>query len=746
MMIPTAKFFSPAAARARTRAAWWVLVGGLGLAAGVLPSCRAPEIGDEPVAVELRELPPGVGDAYRELTSSSLGLAERTAAATRLLEIEDFSADRALAAALGRAQPEVAWRAVLQAVATDPAVPPRGLWRPMLPMLYAVDDSIVPDVVMAMGRYADAQLVQRLRATATSPTLPARERARAVLALSEQRTQPTADLLVALTSFTEPTEVQSAAYTALARLSGIDAYGENRLAWTVWWDDARELDPLNWQRMLVDNFARKLAVGRATDQQLAEKLWQAERALYQASASADQAGVLAYMLDSPLVATRLLALDLAQTRMVQGVEFEEPLRAALRARLDDEDSAEVRWLSAEVLRDLADEPAADAVAARLNANAEHVSRVKSAYLQLLARMPRKDVTNTAYDLMEEPGLRADACAALASISKANMLAPKRAEAVLERLRGYVREGQRPSPAMIRLLGLIGQNDEWRRIAGWIDDPEDVVRQAAAQAWADSARSLAILAERADDPIIQPIVLRAATQPQRVQDPETLRKLASNPPKQPQVVPAWERALVAMAGQVPARDALVTAQRLATDRKDHELVESFLTAAVDAAIRRGDDEAAATASYFELRLERAENRLAMDDPDLAIIDYEFLLDQGPAALSNPQRNELYRGLIPAYLQANRIEQAFTTARAFFADPAQPGRIDPAATDDPLMGNFIRAGHRAADLGRVENARQIGDGLRLLLGPNSEGRIKPELAQQLRLLDEKLAADRNASTAP
>lgn len=738
MMIPEIPFFSTTPRWPRFGAARLVLVAGLVLVTGGLSSCRAPEIGDEPVAVELRELPAGVGDAYRELTSSSLGLAERTAAAARLIEIEDFSADRALAAALGRAQPEVAWRAVLQAVATEPALPPRGLWRPMLPMLYAVDESLVPDVVMAMGRYDDAQLIERLRAAANSATLPARERARAILALSEQRTQPTTDLLVALTDFTQPVEVQTAAYTALARLSGIDAYGENRRAWTVWWDEARELDPLNWQRMLVDNFARKLAVGRATDQQLAEKLWQAERALYQASAASDQAGVLAYMLDSPLVATRLLALDLAQTRMVQGVEFEEPLRAALRTRLSDEDSAEVRWVSAEVLRDLADEPAADLVASRLNTNAEHVARVKSAYLQLLARMPRKNVTNAAYDLLEVPGLRADACATLASISKANMLAPKRAEAVLERLRGYVRQGQRPSPAMIRLLGLIGQNDEWRRIAGWIDDPEDVIRQAAAQAWADSARSLAILAERVDDPIIQPIVLRAATQPQRVQDPETLRKLAANPPNQSQVVPAWERALVAMAGQVPARDALITARRLATDRKDRALVESFLTAAVDAAIYRGDDEGAGVVSYFELRLERAENRLAMSEPDLAIIDYEFLLDQGPTILSNPQRDELYRGLIPAYLQANRIEPAFATARAFFADPSNPGRIDPAATDDPLMGNFIRAGHRAADLGRSETAKQIADGIRLLLGPNSEGRIKPELAQQLRLLDEKLQA--------
>lgn len=729
MTIPATNklFFSYAAIR--RGAAFWCAAGAL--AVGGLAGCETPEIGDEPIAVELRELPAGVGDAYRSLTSSSLSLADRTAAANTLITIEDFSADRALASALGREQAEAVWRAVLQAVSTTSAQPPRGLWRPMLAMLYSVDDGVVPDVVRALGRYRDPALIERLQATAASAKLPTRERRRAIAALGEQRSQSTAGLLIDLTTLTQPADVQAAAYAALGSLAGIDRLGEDRQAWNQWWAEAKKLDALAWQRQLVDNFARKLAVGQATDQQLAEKLREAERALYQASSQEDQAQVLAYMLDSPLVATKLLALDLAQTRMVQGADFEEPLRAALRDLLDEPDSAQVRWTSAEVLRDLADEPAADLVAKRLIANTEHVNRVRAAYLQLLARMPRKSVTNSAFDLLEEPGLRSDASATLASISRAQMLTPKRAEAVLARLRSYLRDGQRPTPAMIRLLGRIGENDDWRRIEGWIDDTDDVIRQAAAQAWANSeTRSLAILAERAEDPIIQPIVLRAAAE--RGQDPETLRKLAANPPSQPQVVPVWERALVAMAAQVPLREAVITAQRLATDRKDSALVERFLTAALD----KGRPEGPALASYLELRLERAENRLAMNEPDLAIVDFEYLLEQGLPGLTDPQRDRLYRSLIPAYLQANRVAPAFAAARAFFADPANPGGIDPAATDDPLMGNFIRAGHRAADLGRAETAKRIGDGLRLLLGPNNDGRMKPELAQQLRLLDQKL----------
>ncbi|MEM9881390.1 MAG: hypothetical protein AAF800_00545 [Planctomycetota bacterium] len=703
------------------------------LAAGTAlpPGCATPQIGDAPVAVEVAELPPGVGDAYRRLTRVGVGLADRAEAAERLLEIEDFSADRALAAALTADQPADAWRAVLQAVAVDPAEPPRGLWRPVLALLYSAPDDLVPDAAAALGRYDEPELTRRLTDSARSADLPPRERGRAVAALGHQRRRPVAETLIGLTDLTQPGAVQAAAYAALATMTGIDRLGEDRRAWAAWWDDARRLDPLSWNRQLVANFARSESRQRSDADQLVEKLEAAERALYQASSPEDQAGVLAYMLDSPLVATRLLALDLVRTRLLSGVAFDEPLRAALRQRMVDPESAEVRREAAAVLRDLADEPAADVAADRLLADGEHVNAVKSAYLQVLERMPRKRATDPAYDLLEEPALRADAAAVLASISRANMLTPRRADAVLLRVRGYLSRGQRPSPAVVRLLGRIGEADDWRRVRGWIDDPDDVIRQAAAQAWADSpTRSLAVLAERAGDPIIQPIVLRAAAV--RGQDPETLRQLLSHPPRDAPVVPGWERALVAMAAQVPASSALEAVDRLRAERNDGPLIERFLTAALD---RAPGSEPAVGEARSELRLERAENRLSMDEPDLAILDFEALLRQPPDTLNDRQRDRLYRGLIPAYLQANRAEPALAAARAFFADPADPAALDPAAADDPLLQQFTRAGHRAADLGRADDARQLLEGLRLLLGPTNP-RIPPELAQQMRLLEEKL----------
>lgn len=701
--------------------------------------CTTPEIGDAPVAVQLNTLPPGVADAYRRLTSSTIGLAERSAAASTLIQIDDFEADRALAAALNRDQSPSVWQAVFLSVASEPGEPPRGLWRPMVSLLYVVDDALVTDVCLALGRYDQKQLVQRLTDAATSTTLPSRERGRAIAALGQQRTADVTETLVKLTGVTQPADVQSAAYAALATLTGIDRFGEDRRAWAEWWDQARHMDQNAWQRQLVMNFARKFASGRATDQQLEDKLREAVRALYQASSPEDQAGVLAYMLNDSVVATRSLALDLAQRRLVQGVVFDEPLREAVRKRLDD-DSPEIRRLAALVLRDLADETAADIVSQKLVNHEENVNSVLEAYLQLLARLPRKNATDAVYDLLNEPGLRGDAAGALASIARAGQLTPRRSSDTAHRLRQQLASGQRPSAQMVNLLGKVGDNDDWNQyIEPWIDDSDDVIKQAAAQAWADSERSLAILAERAADPIIQPIVINAATR--RGQYPETLKKLAANPPSQPQFVEAWSRALVAMAGRVLPAQTLEALAILAEHRDDPELRERMLSAAIDRPVDPSDGEPAGV--YLQLLLERAQTRLESGHADLAVVDYERLLSR-VGELPNPERERLYRGLIPAYLQAARYDEAFTAARAFFEDPADPTSVDPATVSDPLMQMFLDTALKEVQLGRPDSARQVFDSFQLLLGVDPQ--LPPSLTPKLNALREQLYPDTADNSKP
>ena len=310
----------------------------------------------------------------------------------------------------------MAVRAVLLAVAAEPVAPGRDLWKPMLRWLYDLPAEEMGQAIRALGRFEDPDLLARLRDTAIDPEQPLERRGRAIAAMGEWRWRSVAQVLIELTAAAQPAAVQASAYGALENLTGIARFGEDRGAWASWWERSRRLDALEWNRQLVRNFARRRAAVLATDEQLAQKLRDAEQALYQASTPTEQAASLVTMLQNPLEATRLLAADLAQARLVQGLEFAEPLRVALRARLGDE-SAEVRRRAAEVLRDLNDAPAADVVAQRLIDGVEQVNRVLVADLQLLTEMPRKRATEAVLALLGEPGLKADAADALAALAR-----------------------------------------------------------------------------------------------------------------------------------------------------------------------------------------------------------------------------------------------------------------------------------------------------------------------------------------
>ncbi len=671
------------------------------------------------MVVEVASLPAEVGESYVKLTGPEGGLAERASAAAALIRMQNDEADRALAGALGGDQDPSVWQAVAQAVAAEPVQPPRGLWRPLLTTLYRVEDARVGDVARALGRFDQARLRERLVTAAEDAALPVRERQRAIAALGQHRLRGVTERLLVLTDPAEPAEVQSAAYGALAVLSGIDRFDEDRVKWQRWWDYARLLDEKDWRLHLLDNYVRRVAERRANDDQTAEKLRDAERALYQASPEQDRPRVLVSMLSSELAATRSLGLDLAETRLVADGEFDEALRAALRARLDDA-VADLRRRAALLLRDLADEPAADAVEAALVGDREHVNGVLSAYLQLMARLPRKGAIGPAEAALDEPAVRAEAAGTLAAISRAGLLPPKAATRAAERLRSNLTPGERPSPEVVTLLGRVGGAEDWQLVEGWIDSADPVVKQAAAQAWADSDRSLSLLADRAEDAVIQPIVIVAARQ--RGQDPDTLLRLAANRPKRVPAVAGWEDALVAMAGRVEPGDVLRALEVLNGDeRVAPTLRERLLTAALEP-LHRAGGLAAAEGDGFDVQvrllLERAQTRRTMGNVELALADYQRLYAVRQR-LDAATRDATLRGLVTADLDTNRIDEAFALARELFDNEGKPGgaAAEPGTMDDPLMGAMVAAARREAELGRTRRAQTILDEMRLLLGPRS-----------------------------
>ncbi len=711
----------------RSVSAWFTAV----LVLVLLVSCQQPRLSDAPVALDAATLPPPVRVPYEVMTSPGTSLAGRAGAAEQLLGLVDREpkALEALSAGLAPALPGLSAlqtaqvnQGVAQAVAARSSAPPADLWRPMLARLGDIDSTVFDDLAKATGRFNDPVMLERLTAMANDPNVTQPARNRAILCLGHQRTQQTVDVVLPLSGNQHPAEVRSAAFDALAILTGITTFGEDRGQWDAWWSEARRLNSAEWERRLRENFVRRDSAEVFDSKKLVDRLRESMTAQYRISSSEDRPRVLTYLLGDELQTMRDLGMSLAEQRLSAGEPFDDGLRGALRKTLDDE-LPEMRRRAAIVLRDLADEAAADIVADKLSADAERVTSTLRAYLRLLTRAPRSQAIEAAYGLLLDPALRSEAAGVLAASGERGMFDEAQKSRVLRRVRQFVEEvPSDPPPQVVTLLGRVGGESDYERIARWVDHPDPSVKQAAAKAWADSQRTLIILAERADDPIIQPIVITAAQQ--RGRNPQTMAALAQHPPDSGQAREAWDRALVAMAGRVAEERVLEVERGLANKPGTDALRESMMTAALEA--RPG---VPLSVSGRWLLLDRAELRLASGRARVASIDFEMLLEE-PLVLSDEQRERAYRGLIRAALETDQLAKAFGVARSLLEGP--DGNLVQPATDDPIIGLFLDTAQAQANAGRRAQARKLLDELRLLLGP----RMKPEVAQQLRVIEQTI----------
>lgn len=693
------------------------LAGALGLG-----GCESVRFGNGPVLIEPSQLPPGVQAEYRTLADPAATLADRTGAVEQLLAMGGPDALDVLAWGLEADRQVQVNQAVLQGLVAAPAEAPEALVPVLMNRLGNVNPVLVDDLGFALERYEDTKITERLLKQARNDATPEPLRTRSIRMLGHRPTKPVAETLIKLTDTTRQPAVRSAAFGALATLTGISSFGEDRRAWEQWWDEAKSLDAANWEKQLRRNLARRDATQEIDADQLVDRLRDQSTALYRLAQPADKPRVLTDLLGEQLRPLRELGMTLAEQRLSAGEPFDEPLREALRRNLDDT-QPEIRQRAAILLRDLDDGPAAVQVALKLVDNQEHVSATLRAYLLLLTRLPRPEAVDPAYALLLDPALQPQAAGVLASAAQAGMLTDGQASRIHKRVRNILKANPDPAPQVVTLLGRIDGKDAFRQIAGWVDHPDPAVRRAAAQAWADSDRSLNLLAQRAQDGVIQPIVITAAQQ--RGADPATLQNLAARPPAQPQVHDAWERALVAMSGRVPCESVLATTLALTGQPETTALRESMMTASLDAQPAGEAPQPGALA----LLLERAELRLGDDRPRLAVLDFETLMSFD-AQLSSAQRDRVHRGLIRAALQTDQLPKAFGVARKLFAGPN--GTFVQPAAGDPIIGLFIASAQAHVDAGRKAQARRLLDELRLLLGP----KMKPETALRIRTVEQQL----------
>ncbi len=656
-----------------------------------------------------------ITEAWSRLTSDSLGLAERAAAATELLEMRSDEATGALSLALTTQQSRVGWRAVIQAVSTFPDNPPRKLAQPLIGLLGQVDAGLAQDLAAALGRFDQSEVIKQLSKIARDRSEQVARRCGAVLTLGHDRTTQTAALLMELTGPGQPEQVQQSAFAALGSLTALDHYDADRQAWESWWAKNKGLWAKEWTQHLLENFERREARRRAVDHQLEDKLLESQRALYQANSPQGRPGVLVYMLRDPLTPIRQLGMDLTGQRLLDDLPFDEPLREALRGRLSDPVPS-IRAEAAEHLRDLSDAAAAELIAARLGEEREQVASVLSANLRMMARLPQALAVDPATDMLNDEALRADSAAALASAFDAELMKRSQVNRAAKLVRKYVQDGQTPQPRVITLMGKVGNKDDWKRIAQWVDHPDTTIKQAAAQAWADSDRPLNLLADRVGDPVIQPILIAAATR--RGDQAYTLNILTTNRPQRG--VEAWRRALVAMASRVPADSVLATARHLSELGETPLLRLEILSAGID----RPEEAALRPGERLELLLSRGEARLGAGDPSASLADFQAVA-ASESDLSATQKDRLGRGLIRAYLLVGQIDEAFDVAKELLG-PAGRG-VSP--TDDRIVDQFIQTAQRLRRENRKDEVAKICLELRNLLKPA----IKPEVGGQIATLE-------------
>ena len=610
---------------------------------------------------------------------------------------------------------------LVRALASRDAPPPAPLAQALFELLSRAEPPLSDDVAAALGRYRQPQLQRQLISLAGNRRAPLPARTAAVLTLGHHRSRDVAEALVGLLDENGPGALREAAVTALGRLSGINGQRQEPDFWRQWWQQRRNLSDEQWLSHVIDNYAARVGQLETEQRQIQARLIDIQSRLYRATAQEQRPELLLDMLGDDSVAMRQLAVKLMDQRLIDGQPFDDQLRLALRERLGDASPA-IRQGVARLLRDLGDAPGADAVAQRLASGEEADAAVVRAFLLVMVQMPRAAAVDRAAELLSDESLRAEVAGFLAKATEAGLLGEPQIADVAARVRRMIPADRPPEPYVIQLLGRIADEDDWARIAIWLDSEDAVVKKAAATAWADSDRPLAPLAQRADDAVVQPIVIDAATR--RGAEPGTFLALVGHKPAQEQAAQAWQRALAALAQRV-GPDAVLQGDAILAQRDEAiGLREQLLTAAI-AAISvnggSGQDEVERL-KLARLLLGRAFLLLAEGSVARGQADLEHVATLN-AALPAADEARRQLGLLQAHLASGQLEPALELARQLVGPTDPPA--EPVAPDHPAAACFLAAIERRLAAEQPEQAKQIIAALREVLG----GAASDELGRQL-----------------
>ncbi len=680
----------------------------------------------------------------------------RQRAAEQLIALGDQLVIKVFVAQLTHDGDPTTKQLILRALASADRSPPTAFQPHLMRLLSQAQEPHLNDLAAALGRYLNAKLTRKLARIALNARFSVSHRYGAALTLGYDHSPIAARALMALLESDQPTAVQDAAYQALARSACVNPDEHDYGYWQHWWAKRRDLSDRLWYETLVGELVRRNTSLMGQSHQVTERLTDVQRQLYRTMPQDDRPAFLVTMLSDPFDAIRQLAIDLCVQRLIDTQEIEPDVRNALRKRLDDP-NAGIRQHAVLLLRDLGDDEAADTVAQRLVSGQERHPRVRRACLAMLAQRPRAAVIDHALGWLDDSWLGPESAGVLAAATDLGLLDPFQSSQAAIRVREQLYKDQIPEPKFIQLLGRVGDDRDWDRIAAWINSDHDAVKQSAAQAWAQSNQPLRVLLQHAADPVLQQIVIAAARQ--RGFLPETLHTLIDHKPDQDQVVQTWQFAVVAVAGRVPATVALQAENRLAQKGSTPELREQVLSAAINRLLpdyrldggdrpRQGDVkdqmQQQEHPSLIDLLLTRAGVYLSSGDPPRALADYGRL--ESAVGSMAPSQLRMYQlGVLRARIAAGHLESAFDWATQMGL--SAPATDEDAAMADQIVTALLEAAGRTVSLNHAppeqkEMVRRVLSQLHQLWG----SAVSAGVRQQLKQLEQELVDVSEKSTSP
>jgi len=277
--------------------------------------------------------------------------------------------------------------------------------------------------------------------------------------------------------------IRDAAAAALTALTNIRTFGNDPDRWKAWWDTNKSKPRTVWVADLAESLGRANAALEAQNTLLRERLVKSYQDIYTATPAARLDAVLMEYLKDALGDIRLLGLELANRRVLEGKKIPPAMAQQAQTMLADTDDR-VRRLSALMVANLKGDNAARTLLARLKV--ETSRSVTEGLLQALGQL-RDPVAIPA--VLEQVGSKdedvaASAARALQKIAGKNPFPQAQQDAVARvlvaryRQNGYSDDGSVLREALLSAMGIVPTKAVTALLQDALKDQAATVRLAA----------------------------------------------------------------------------------------------------------------------------------------------------------------------------------------------------------------------------------------------------------------------------